>query len=183
MCTIDENDQQLLLHTVIIMASHQVIDTWHKMAVSEGVSQGYVRQGIFASVWVKLWKCCQRIFVLCSNFKPQRQTLTSSRSATAVGNSSSWQANVLGMGNLHLSELWSEITALRCEYIVFLIAAHLRAHSMTIATNSDHLRSSACFRRPFCYFLPYTSVYVPRILAISKLRCAICRFASQNRFI
>ncbi len=129
-CTIYENDQQLLLHTVIIMASHQVIVTWRKMTVSEGVSQGYVRQGIFASVWVELWKCCQRIFVLGSNFKPQRQTLTSSRSATAVGNSSSWQANVLGMGYLHLSE------------------------SMTGATNANHLRGSACFRRPFCYFLP-----------------------------
>ncbi len=46
MCTIlYENDQQLLLHTVIFVASHQVIVTWHKMAVSEGVSQGYVRQG------------------------------------------------------------------------------------------------------------------------------------------
>ncbi len=49
-----ENDQQLLLHTVIIMASHQVIVTRHKMAVSEGVSQGYVRQWIFSSVCVKL---------------------------------------------------------------------------------------------------------------------------------
>ncbi len=47
-------------------------------------------------------------------FKPQRQTLTSSRSATAVGNNSSRQATVSGMGNLHLSELWSEITALGC---------------------------------------------------------------------
>ncbi len=46
MCTIYENDQQLLLHTVIIMTSHQVIVTWHKMALSEGVSQRYVRQGI-----------------------------------------------------------------------------------------------------------------------------------------
>ncbi len=38
------------------------------------------------------------------NFKPQCQTLTSSRSATAVGNSFSQQAKVLGMANLHLSE-------------------------------------------------------------------------------
>ncbi len=36
MCTIYENVSQLLLYTMIIMASHQMIVTWHKMAVSEG---------------------------------------------------------------------------------------------------------------------------------------------------
>ncbi len=87
-------------------------DTWHKMAVSEGVSQGYFRLGIFASVCVMVWKCCQHIFILGSHFKLQRKTLTSSCSATAVGNRSSRRAKVLGMANLHLSELWSEIMAL-----------------------------------------------------------------------
>ncbi len=42
MCSIYENDQQLYLYTMLIMASHQVIVAWHKMVVSEGVSQGYV---------------------------------------------------------------------------------------------------------------------------------------------
>ncbi len=34
-----EDDQQLLLYTMMIMASHQVILKWHKIAVTEGVSQ------------------------------------------------------------------------------------------------------------------------------------------------
>ncbi len=71
-------DQQLLLYTMSNMASHQVIVTWHKIAVSEGMSQGYVRLGISESSRIKVWQRCQHTLALGSICQQLHQALTSS---------------------------------------------------------------------------------------------------------
>ncbi len=48
MCTIYENDQQLLLHTVIIMASHQVIVT------SQQANVLVMEIRIYPSIWSEI---------------------------------------------------------------------------------------------------------------------------------
>ncbi len=94
---------------------------------------------------------------------------------------------MLGMGNLHLSELRSEITALHGMLIhsIFNISAHLRGHLMTGAMNSDHLRSKMAVEIKRCRGDSLSSSLLslsgPEGERLSKILCT-SSFARLARF-
>ncbi len=109
------------------------------------VSRGNVRQMIPESIWVKIWTRCQHILALGSYFEHTQQLSANSGYEGAMINRCFWEAVALGMGNLYFFNLWSEITALRCYYIVFSIAAQeRRTRIFQHASKSNRLLSDSC---------------------------------------
>ncbi len=137
----------ILLNPKIVVSFHQVTFTWHKMAVSDAMSEDNVRHGISANIGVKVWWRCLHTFIMVSKFQHPDRGSTSSGSVGAVQNSSSGQALVLGMGKSRLMELRSDITAMMSQCIGFSLPTHPWAYPATEATNSSLLCWSAGFWR------------------------------------